>query len=306
MTSATTNERPATTFVISITPFTASGEFDEQAIRGHFRRLAAAGIGVYVGGSGSGEGYTLSPAESRRLVELAVDELKGKVPVRSMGVEPRTAQQMIDFISIVTDVGVDATQIYSLDVGHAHLPEPAAIERYLRDVLEQTKIPCVISTHQSVGYKIPAELLGALVGEYEQIVGINCSFADMRFLRDIIDAVDGRADIHVGGEMSGLAAMAFGATGFLSSPANLVPELAVAVVERRNAGDLAGCFDAFDRLNRVGGILYGHGGILATKAVLNHLGLPGGYPRLPHLPVQPELAADLATAIDKLGVTPGA
>ena len=50
----------ASTFVISITPFTEGGAFDEAAIRGHLRRLAAAGIGVYLGGGGSGEGYVLT------------------------------------------------------------------------------------------------------------------------------------------------------------------------------------------------------------------------------------------------------
>ena len=46
-------------FVISITPFTDEGAIDEGAFRQHVRRMAAAGVGVYVGGGGSGEGYTL-------------------------------------------------------------------------------------------------------------------------------------------------------------------------------------------------------------------------------------------------------
>ena len=62
---------------------------DEVALRGHLRRMAAAGIGVYLGGGGSGEGYVLSPDETRRLLQIGVEELQGKVPVRAMGVEPR-------------------------------------------------------------------------------------------------------------------------------------------------------------------------------------------------------------------------
>jgi 4-hydroxy-tetrahydrodipicolinate synthase len=44
----------ASTFVISITPFTADGSFDESGIRRHLRRMADAGVGVYLGGGGSG------------------------------------------------------------------------------------------------------------------------------------------------------------------------------------------------------------------------------------------------------------
>ena len=50
--------------------------------------MAAAGIGVYLGGGGSGEGYVLSADEARRLLQIGVEELKGKVPVRAMGVDP--------------------------------------------------------------------------------------------------------------------------------------------------------------------------------------------------------------------------
>ena len=49
------------------------------------------------------------------------------------------------------------------------------------------------------------------------------------------------------------------------------------------ANDLAACTDAFNRVVRLSTGLYGLGGIRVTKAVLNRLGLPGGYPRKPRL-----------------------
>ena len=46
-------------FVISITPFDAEGRLDEPGLRAHLDRMADAGVGVYLGGGGSGEGFTL-------------------------------------------------------------------------------------------------------------------------------------------------------------------------------------------------------------------------------------------------------
>jgi 4-hydroxy-tetrahydrodipicolinate synthase len=135
---------------------------DEPAFRAHLRRLAAAGVGVFVGGAGSGEAYTLSPDEMQRVLAIAVDELKGKVPVRGMGVEPRTAAEMIRFAELCAAAGVDAMQVYSLDIGHLGKPSNDEIERYLDDVLSVIAVHAVISTHFSVGSFVPVELLARI------------------------------------------------------------------------------------------------------------------------------------------------
>jgi 4-hydroxy-tetrahydrodipicolinate synthase len=297
-----TSPGKASAFVIAITPFTEAGKLDEPAARAHFGRLAQAGIGVYVGGGGSGEGYTLSPDETRQLLEIAVDELKGTVPVRAMGVEPRTAQQMIDFVATAAGYGVDATQIYSLEVGHAHLPTGAEVERYLTDVLDETTIPCVLSTHQSVGYQVEVDLIERLVADHGQIIGINCSHQDLRYLRSIVDAVGDRVEIHVGGEFQAVTALGMGATGFLSSAGNLAPRLAMSVIDAFNAGDMSALLEAHDRLVHLAGELYASGGIVAQKEVLRRRGLPGGYPRLPHLPASDAVAARIEATLRRLAV----
>jgi len=159
--------RPPSTFVISLTPFTREGALDEAALRGHLRRLAAAGIGVYVGGSGSGEGYTLSPAEVGRVLEIGAEELRGRVPVRAMGVEPRTAAQMIELGRVASAAGLDGMQVYSLDIGHGNRPRPAELERYFSDVLDAVGLDAVVSSHFAAGYFVPLDVVARLL-EAEQ------------------------------------------------------------------------------------------------------------------------------------------
>src|SRR5579862_1836003 len=196
-----TPPRHTSAFVISITPFDEHGRLDEDALRAHLRRMAAAGIGAYVGGGGSGEGFTLDDGEARRVLEIGVEELQGRVAVRAMGVEPRMARQMVDFARMAAAVGVDATQIYSLDQGHGHRPTLEEIETYFTDILSQVELPAALSTHQSVGYAIPVEMIADLVARYDQIIGVNCSHADLAYLTAIIDAVGDRVDVHVGGPL---------------------------------------------------------------------------------------------------------
>lgn len=300
--SGGTDPDRTSTFVIAITPFTGEGAFDEGAVRAHLRRMAAAGIGVYVGGGGSGEGYVLSDAEARRLLEISVEELKGTVPVRAMGVEPRTSAHMIEFVETASAVGLDAVQIYSLDQGHGHRPTPDEIHRYFDDVLSATTTPVVLSTHQSVGYKVPVPMLTEFADRFDHLIGINCSHQDLGYLTAMIAALGHRLEIHVGGPQLGLTALALGANGYLSSEGNLAPHLCVGVIDAYRENDARRLVDWYGKLLQLSMAFYSAGGIRATKAALGALGLPGGSPRLPQLPVGPDRIPPLLAVIEQLGI----
>ena len=292
--------RQVSTFVVSLTPFAQDGSLDEAGFRLHLRRLAAAGIGVYVGGSGSGEGYVLSAIERRRVLEVASEELSGRVPVRAMGVEPRSADEMVSYGREVAEAGLDAMQVYSLDQGHGNRPRADELERYLSDVLGAVTVPVVLSSHQAMGYAIPPELVRSLIEEYPNLIGINFTHPDVGGLVQMLDAVDGRIDIHVGGPMQALTALALGAQGYLSSEGNLAPGLCVSVIEGHACGDLLARDVAFSKLLRLFHATQIGGGVAAAKGALRLLGLPGGWPRPPRLPVPDGVARELARVFEEL------
>ncbi len=290
------------TFVISLTPFTEDGELDEQGLRAHYQRLGRSGIGVYVAGSGSGEGYTLTRAERRTMMEIAHEELSGVVPIRVMGVEPRTAAEAIELGADTAAVGLDAMQLYSLDMGHGYKPRDEELETYLRTVLEVVTCPVVISTHQSVGYLYPVHLLASIVETYDHVIGLNITTPDVPYLASAIDAVDGRVDIHVGGPMHALTALGLGAQGYLSSEGNIAPKLCTSVVDAYAAGDREATNARFRELIRLFAATQAGGGIIATKAALRSFGAAGGWPRVPRLDNKSPHVATLIELIDRTGL----
>jgi 4-hydroxy-tetrahydrodipicolinate synthase len=294
--------RRPSTYVISITPFTADGALDEDGLRVHLRRLADAGIGVYLGGSGSGEGYTLTRAELARVLAIGAEELRGRVPVRAMGVEPRSARDLVELARVAKDAGVEAMQLYSLDMGHGNRPGPAELERYLTDVLDAVELPMVLSSHQAAGYYLPSELVAHLLDRYDTIVGVHCTNHDLTYVAEVVDAVDGRVDVHVGGPMHALSCLALGGQGYLSSEGNLAPRLCVSVVDAYARGDLDAMHAAYGRLMRLFAQTRRLGGIPATKAALTLLGLPGGPPRPPRLPLATEDLPRVAAMLETLDI----
>jgi 4-hydroxy-tetrahydrodipicolinate synthase len=292
--------RNPTTYVISLTPFTAAGALDEQGLRDHFRRLAVSGIGVYVAGSGSGEAYTLDDAELEAVLGVAAEELRGRVPVRGMGREPRTAQEMIRFCRLVRDAGLDAAQIYSLDIGHGNKPSDRELEAYLFTVLDAVDFACVISVHQSVGYLYPVDLIARVIDRYPQVLGVNVSTGDIQYLTRLIDAVDSRAEVHCGGPALALSTLALGGTGYLSSEGNLAPRLCVSLIDHYRSGRLVDAEAAYRRILHLWPVSYKYGSIRGTKAALGLLGLPGGYPRPPRLPVPDDALPEIRAQLEQL------
>jgi len=298
----TSAPRPRSTFVISLTPFTEAGALDVTELRAHLQRLGESGIGVYLAGSGSGEGYTLTRDERRRIFEIGAEVLGGRVPVRAMGVEPRTAAEVVVLAEDAFAAGLDATQIYSLDLGHGYLPTADELRTYLRTVLERAPGNLVISTHQSVGYHYEPAVIGELIRQYPNVVGVNVTHRDLVYVSEVLEAVAGRIDLHVGGPMHALGAMALGAQGYLSSEGNLVPRLCVELIERVDAGNHDGAAQTHQRIMRVFEATQALGGIVGAKAALHMLGAPGGWPRPPRLPVDRERAQALVDLLAELGL----
>jgi 4-hydroxy-tetrahydrodipicolinate synthase len=294
--------RRHSTFVISLTPFTEAGALDDDGLRAHLRRLRDSGIGVYLAGSGSGEGYTLSRAERRRVLEIGAGELAGHVPVRAMGVEPRTAAEVVELAEDAVTAGVEATQVYSLDLGHGYLPTDDEQRTYLRTVLDHAPGDLVVSTHQSVGYHYEPALLDELLSTYPRIVGVNVTHRDLVYVAEVVDAVRGRVDVHVGGPLHALGATALGATGYLSSEGNLAPRLCVALIDAVERGDRDRAAHLHHQVMEIHQATQALGGIVGAKAALRLLGAPGGWPRPPRLPVAPERAQTLVDVLEGLGV----
>lgn len=298
----TTQTERAQVFTISITPFTEEGRIDEGAFRRHLTKLGDAGMGVYVGGGGSGEGYTLSTDETRLVMDIAVDELKGRAPIRAMGIEPRTAEQMVAFLEMAKAAGVDAAQVYSLDVGHGHSPTPRELDRYFSEVTRAVDMPMIMSTHQSVGYVIPTGVIVDLFKDNDRLIGLNISHQDPNYLKTLIDALADRIDICTGGPHQALLCFALGGHGYLSSEGNLAPKLCLSVIDAWKRGDAAALLIAHGKLMRLFMALYGNGGIRVTKAVLERVGLAGGYPRLPRLLAEDEALERAMAVVDSIGL----
>src|SRR3954471_919519 len=86
------------------TPFTARGDIDERALRGFVDWQLDEGIDFGVPCGSTGEAATMTPEEARRVVEITVEQVKGRVPVVA-GAGSNDTTRAIEVSRMMREVG---------------------------------------------------------------------------------------------------------------------------------------------------------------------------------------------------------
>jgi dihydrodipicolinate synthase/N-acetylneuraminate lyase len=280
-------DKKLSAFVMTMTQFDQNGAVDETAFRAHLRRLRDAGVGVYVAGSASGEGFSLTPDEVDRVLAISIEELKGHVSVRAMGCEVRHAEETKDFLRRIAHHPVDAVHIFPPEMGHATKPTEAELLAYYTDVIATTRLPVILSCYQTLGFDVPPSLIDSLLHRFQrQIVGFFYGGHDVRYLSRMIEAFADKIEVHCAGPAHALTTLSLGGHGFMGHEGNLAPKLAHSVITAFEQGDHATLRSSFSRLMAISRIHYRHGGpVRAMKPLLDALGLQGGTVRLPRMAI---------------------
>jgi 4-hydroxy-tetrahydrodipicolinate synthase len=263
--------------VMSITPFDEKGQVDESALRQHLGRLRDAKVSVFVCGSGTGEGYTLTPEEQDHILAVSVEELKGKVPVFADGVEPRQPSDMVAFVRRAERAKVDAVRIFSMDMGHGSKPSMAEMENYYTTSIEATSLPIILTSHHSVGYVLPLDLIEKLIDRFPQITRVNVGTTDLVYLSEIIKRVSDRVEVHCAGASNGPTTLILGGNGFMGTEGNLTPLLAASIISAFQAGDLKRLHESYSKYMGVQAVLGRFGGaVRSLKPLIGAFGLLSG------------------------------
>jgi len=262
---------------MTMTPFLPSGELDEGAFRAHLRRLVDAGVGVYLGSPGSGEGHALTIDETRRVYEIGVEVCAGHVPVCANPREARDAPTMLELCRVAASAGVQAVQIYQIDGGHGFTPTRRELGAYFRDVIAGLDHhPVVLGCNPVAGYLADADLLAELCADFPNIVAVNIFETAPGFVTECRDALPERVRLF-GGQTTAVQSWVLGATGMLSAAANVVPRTTAALGRAFARGDVAATSLAAVRLQRFySAFVHTMAGAAWEKLALKILGLPGG------------------------------
>jgi len=268
-------------FPALLTPFDAKGAVDEKALRALVDRNIKAGVqGFYVCGS-TGEAFLLSHEERKRVLEIVVSEVAGRVSIICHAGAIGT-DLSVDLGKHAVSQGVDA--VSSLPPFYYKFSAREIIDYYL-DLARETGARIIPYNIPSLsGVALTEEIITELRRD-PRVIGVKFTSNDFYQL-ERMRSHDPKLIIYNGFDEMFLSGLVMGADGAIGSTFNFMADKFLAIKKAYDAGDLATARRIQGEANGILAALIKTGSVfLAEKYVLSLLGCPIGESRRPFKPL---------------------
>lgn len=279
-----------------VTPFNADGTLDEPALRALVQWQLREGVQMLVPCGSTGEAVTLTAAEHRRVVEITVEEVNGRVPVIAGAGSNDTARAIATSREMQA---IGATHLLHVTPMYNKPPQRALLAHF-RAIADACPLPIML-------YNVP----GRTAVNMDAATTLELA-ADPRFvavkeasgnLAQIATIVRERPDgfgVFSGDDGFTLAIMAHGGDGIISVVSNVAPRLMADLVAAVAAGNLPAARSLERQLAPLIDACFVESNPIPAKAMLAMMGKLQDQVRLPLVPLvdrwRPQVRAVLGAA----------
>jgi 4-hydroxy-tetrahydrodipicolinate synthase len=280
------------------TPFREDNTIDEDALRAETRHMVEVAKihGLAVCGS-TGEGHTLTTAETRRITEIVVKEAKGRIPIIT-GIITDSTASAIERGLAVKDLGVAALQI--TPPHYLFRPDDDTMVKHFEALAKGTGLPIMIYNVVPWCYLSP-QLLTRIIDTVEGVIGVKQSAGDMKMLADLIILLGNRGRIMSAVDALMYPSFALGAHGAIAAILTAVPGLYVQLWEAVHAADHKRARTLHEKLLVLWNALLADNLPANVKCAQTMLGRKAGVPRPPMPASSPVQAAAIRAALQGAG-----
>ena len=216
---------------------------DADAIRAGLERLIARGVnGVLMMGM-VGENAQLSPQEKQEVLRIALDTVKGRVPVLS-GVAETSTERAAAFARDAHALGVDGLMVFP---GLTYKSDDDETVAFYRTVAQASPLPILLYNNpRGYGVDLTPDVVARLLEE-PTIVALKEESYDTTRVTDLLTRFGDRLAVVCGVDDLVVESAALGVRCWVSGMANAVPRESVDLLALAAAGD----FDKARELYRV-------------------------------------------------------
>jgi 4-hydroxy-tetrahydrodipicolinate synthase len=281
-----------------VTPFKRNGQVDEAALHRFVEWQVAEGIHFVVPCGSTGEAATMTPAEHRRVVEITVEAVAGRVPVVAGAGSNDTAR------AIATSKEMKAA-------GATHLlhvspmynkPPQRGIVAHFRAIADAVDLPIVVyNVPGRTGSNIEARTTIELA-KVAGIVAVKEASGNIGQIADIIRDRPSGFSVLSGDDSLTLPVMALGGEGVISVTSNVTPRLMAQLCDACAATDLGAARTLHRKLQPWMAAAFVEPNPIPAKAALAMMGMIENVLRLPLVPLSEASVSAVQAALVAAGV----
>ncbi len=284
--------------VALITPMRSDGAMDEKAYEEFVDWQIGEGTEGVLSMGTTGESPTLSHAEHKRAVDIAISVAKGRVPVLA-GTGSNSTAEATDLTRHAKEAGADAALIVT---PYYNKPTQEGLYLHFKAIADAVDLPIII-------YNIPSRSVidmsvetMARLAKHPNIVGVKDATANLARPLHTRRAC-GMSFCQLSGEdHTAVAFLAAGGDGCLSVTANVAPRLCSTMHAAWRQGRVADAIGMQDRLLPLHDALFAETSPGPVKYAASLLGRSSEFCRLPLAPLAEATRAKVRQAMTEVGL----
>lgn len=278
-----------------VTPFARGGAVDEKALRALIDWQIEEGIHFLVPCGSTGEAATLSPDEHRRVVEITVEQVAGRVPVIA-GAGSNDTKKAIAFSREMQAAG--ATHLLHVSPMYNKPPQRGIIAHF-RAIADAVDLPIVM-------YNVPGRTASNMeadttleLARNARLVAVKEASGDMAQIGRIIRDRPEGFSVLSGDDALTVAIMAAGGDGVISVTSNATPRLVARLTEAIRGGNMREAREIEGQLADWTAAAFVESNPLPVKAALAMLGRIENELRLPLVPLADKHSDAVRASLEK-------
>jgi 4-hydroxy-tetrahydrodipicolinate synthase len=281
-----------------VTPFRRDGSLDEPTLRALIKRQIEAGIDFLVPCGTTGESPTLTHEEHLRVVEVAVELAKGRVPVLA-GAGGYNTAEVIALARELAALGADG--ILSV-TPYYNKPTQEGLYQHYKAIAEAVALPIVVYSVQGrTGVNVEPATVRRL-SAIENIVGIKEASGNVSQMAAILNAVPDDFLVLSGDDALTLPVIALGGRGVISVISNEIPADMARMTHLALDGDFAGARQVHRRVHPLMEVNFVESNPIPVKAAMAQMGLLEAVWRLPLVAPKAENEARIRAVLESLNL----
>ena len=284
-----------------VTPFRRDLSLDEETLRKLVRRQIEAGINFLVPCGTTGESPTLTRAEHLRVVEITVEEARGRVPVLG-GAGGYNTREVIELARELEHLGVDGLLSVT---PYYNKPTQEGLYQHYKAIASATRLPIVVYSVQGrTGVNVEPGTLARLA-RIENIVAVKEASGNIGQMANVLHEVPSSFTVLSGDDAVTIPLMALGGRGIISVVANQIPGEMTQLAQACLRGDFETARQIQARYLPLMNVNFVESNPIPVKAAMGLMGLLEPVYRLPLVPPGAASLAKIETVLEAAGLLLG-